>query len=312
MAQTSQSNYVNGTLHLLILEAENLKKKDFNKMDPYCVVDFQGKKYETKPCKKGHLNPKWDETLEIPIGGVSLNEPISFWVYDKEILMDNKIGKIELDLQRLADMCASGDVCNLELETFSLLNKGKPAGVLRIKSYFNGSGWPVSDISTASTATGALDHKYSPTEKQEIFIHHKVEQPIQPLKRQHEFIGSGALPVPQTQGGDSGLPTVDNDLTQRLQDIELQERGEPVDGWPGAYEKAVGGGGGVSEKVPEGEGGFGGVAGVPGKDFSSGGEVGIPEKDLRGGVQQGVVPENYDKSLCQGQQGNIVHQETDV
>jgi hypothetical protein len=259
-------------------------------------------------------------------------------------------------------MCTGDGVCNLDLETFSLLNKGKPAGVLRIKSCFKGSGWPTSALSTDATGVGTgvgVDQKYTPKEKQEIFIHHKSEQPSdiqqplqqqqqppltrqpeQPFQAQPDFkdmhcgtcetntkhcvkegmwicnscqrgpvssssteqpIGSG-VPQQQQYGGDGGLPTVDNDLTKRLEDIELQERGQPVDGWPGAYEKAT--------HFPKVGGG------VPQKDIQQGGVV--PQKDIiQGGGLQDKGHQQLDvheKSFGQGtQQEKIFHQEsTDV
>jgi hypothetical protein len=265
MDQTSQTGYVNGTLNLMILEAENLKKKDFNKMDPYVVVDFQGHKHQTQPCKKGHQFPKWDETLEIPMEGVSLKEPISFWVYDKEILMDNKIGKIELTLQGLADLCTTRDTCDLALETFSLLNKGKPAGVLRVKPCFKGSGWPGHSTATSATSMpSTIDQKGTgtpletttgigtgtPIEKTEVFIRQQVEQPsVQqpPIQQPIQDFSTGGVQQ-QQYGGDAGLPGVDRELEQRLKDIELLDRTQPVGGFQqdvqgGVLQQGVQGGG---------------------------------------------------------------------
>jgi hypothetical protein len=213
--QTS-SNYVNGTLNILFLEAENLKKRDFNKMDPYCQVEFQGNKYKTEPCAKGGQFPKWEQTLEIPIGGVSLQEKISFLVYDKELIKDNKIGRADITLQQLADMSKSGDVCNLDLETFQLLNKHKPAGVLKIKPCFKGSGWPGCDQS--------LDQK------------HGVGQHGDVGFNKHHNVGAvGAV-------GGIGLGPVHHDrgLEQRFQEIQHQIRGkEHIQGWPHGYEQCV-------------------------------------------------------------------------
>jgi hypothetical protein len=262
MDQTSQTGYVNGTLNLMILEAENLKKKDFNKMDPYVVVDFQGHKHQTQPCKKGHQFPKWDETLEIPMEGVSLKEPISFWVYDKEILMDNKIGKIELTLQGLADLCTTRDTCDLALETFSLLNKGKPAGVLRVKPWFKGSGWPGHSTATSTSMPSTIDQKGTPLEtttgtgtgtpieKTEVFIRQQVEQPsVQqpPIQQPIQDFSTGGVQQ-QQYGGDAGLPGVDRELEQRLKDIELLDRTQPVGGFQqdvqgGVLQQGVQGGG---------------------------------------------------------------------
>jgi hypothetical protein len=142
---------LNGTLDLVIVEAENLKKGELiGKMDPYCEVELRGKTFKTEHCKDGHLNPKWNETLNFRLENVNLNEQIHFMIYDKETIKDNKIGRCDITLQELADRCKSGDLCTLELQTFGLINKGKPAGVLKVKPLFNGTGWPCARDTTGT------------------------------------------------------------------------------------------------------------------------------------------------------------------
>jgi len=134
---------INGTLNLVIVDAENLKKKDLlNKMDPYCVVEFNDETFKTQPHKKGHQNPTWEESLKIPVRGKSLNEKIVFSVYDKELIHDNKIGRAEFTLQQLADLGQKEDLCTVELETFGVVDKHKPAGTLKFRINFTGDGWP--------------------------------------------------------------------------------------------------------------------------------------------------------------------------
>jgi hypothetical protein len=134
---------VNGTLYLTILEASNLKVSNLTTtMDPYCVVEFQSKTYQTEYCKNGDKNPTWHETLKIPVSGVNLDQNITFYIYDKEMIKDNKIGKAELSLQELAKCCKAEKECDVHLKTFGLMANGEPAGVLRVRPCFSGSGFP--------------------------------------------------------------------------------------------------------------------------------------------------------------------------
>ncbi len=40
------------------------------KMDPFIQVVYLGKKYRTKTIHEGGKNPKWNETIEIPIESI--------------------------------------------------------------------------------------------------------------------------------------------------------------------------------------------------------------------------------------------------
>jgi membrane protein YqaA with SNARE-associated domain len=165
---------INGTLNLVIVEAENLKKKDLlNKMDPYCVVEFNDETFSTEPHKKGHKNPTWEESLKIPVKGKNLSEKIVFSVYDKELIHDNKIGRAEFTLQKLADLGEKEDLCSIDLETFGLIDKHKPAGTLKIRINFSGDGWPGSEKSESdlpkASAMPSKDDKHFQEQKN---LHH--------------------------------------------------------------------------------------------------------------------------------------------
>jgi Ca2+-dependent lipid-binding protein len=40
------------------------------KMDPFIQIVYLGKKYRTKTINEGGKNPKWNETIEIPIESI--------------------------------------------------------------------------------------------------------------------------------------------------------------------------------------------------------------------------------------------------
>ncbi len=82
-----------GVLHITFLYGTMSRNTEmFGQMDPYMVVTLNGnKKYRTRPCDNGGLNPKWNETLEINIAS-PLTDEIMFSCHDKDLIYDDFIG----------------------------------------------------------------------------------------------------------------------------------------------------------------------------------------------------------------------------
>jgi Ca2+-dependent lipid-binding protein len=51
-------------------------------MDPYCLLEYNTKKYTTKVNKKGGMNPRWNEIFVVPVTGKP--SKIRFSIYDSE------------------------------------------------------------------------------------------------------------------------------------------------------------------------------------------------------------------------------------
>jgi len=139
---------INGTLKISVFGARDLKKRGFLKMDPYCIVELMDLEHRTEAHKKGNCNPQWGQSFEFQLKDVDEKEEVHFLVYDKEVLKDDKIGRADLTLSKLASICQGGE-CDIELVSWgALVRKHKPAGYMRISATFEGSGWPIQGVST--------------------------------------------------------------------------------------------------------------------------------------------------------------------
>ncbi|KAK0191408.1 hypothetical protein F5146DRAFT_1103464 [Armillaria mellea] len=57
-----------GTLIVVIVKANHLtNKRHIGKQDPYCSVEFEGRKGRTKTIKRGGQHPEWDEELRFAV-----------------------------------------------------------------------------------------------------------------------------------------------------------------------------------------------------------------------------------------------------
>ncbi|KIY72935.1 hypothetical protein CYLTODRAFT_417446 [Cylindrobasidium torrendii FP15055 ss-10] len=57
-----------GTLIIVIDKANHLpNKRHIGKQDPYCAVEFEGRKGRTKTIKRGGQHPEWDEEIRFPV-----------------------------------------------------------------------------------------------------------------------------------------------------------------------------------------------------------------------------------------------------
>jgi len=110
----------------------NLKDKDLlGKMDPYCLFHVGGHRVKSQVCQNGGQNPHWNDsiTCDMPqTGGV-----VQVDLKDKDMLIDDKLGTFELDLNEVANL---GQV----RKWYPIFSKDRPAGEILIETTFNGSG----------------------------------------------------------------------------------------------------------------------------------------------------------------------------
>jgi Ca2+-dependent lipid-binding protein len=63
----------------------------FGQMDPFVVIDYDGKKYKTKVLDDAGKNPIWNQTIEVPIK--SIKDNLKFTCYDEDFIMDSCVGE---------------------------------------------------------------------------------------------------------------------------------------------------------------------------------------------------------------------------
>jgi len=95
----------------------------FSKMDPYCVVDINGQKHQTKVHNNGGKKPVWNDQLVFKVNG--LERVAKLMIYDK-------------------DVCSSDFVCEATLSLNGIFQnkhfsgwvpctyKGKPSGQIMV------------------------------------------------------------------------------------------------------------------------------------------------------------------------------------
>ncbi|KAH3764217.1 hypothetical protein Pelo_3920 [Pelomyxa schiedti] len=97
-----------GTLYVTVISASDLIAKDVvsKTSDPYVQIrytDESGKshKVETKAIKNT-LEPKWNEEFELKLGAPKKQPWVEFRVYDKDLVLDDLLGRFPLDTSTLA------------------------------------------------------------------------------------------------------------------------------------------------------------------------------------------------------------------
>lgn len=122
-----------GTLSFRPIEANlSIKDKDLiGKMDPYCLFHVGGHRVKSQVAKNGGQNPHWQDvvSVEMPSTGGFVQVDLK----DKDMLVDDKLGTFELDLNEVASL---GQV----RKWYPIFSHNKPAGEILLETTFNGSG----------------------------------------------------------------------------------------------------------------------------------------------------------------------------
>ncbi len=90
-------------------------------MNPFVVVEVDGKPYRTQTLQEGHTNPVWRKTLNIPVKSMGDSIHISCFHQDKK--SSEVIGETEIPMYTL---CRQGGI----QDWFNILYQGKLAGQL--------------------------------------------------------------------------------------------------------------------------------------------------------------------------------------
>jgi len=152
----SVNHLVNGKLIVSVIEGKELKKEDAFKNDPYVKVKVHnsmlGKGQSTEVAKGGGSSPKWNYRLEFNLKDTDLKTNISFRVFDKGTLKDDKIGRADITLSQLASHSATW----WQLRDFH--DAQKVCGYILISSAFEGTGWPTSSTQPMSQSLVTQNH----------------------------------------------------------------------------------------------------------------------------------------------------------
>ncbi|XP_056021913.1 uncharacterized protein LOC125650208 isoform X3 [Ostrea edulis] len=92
---------------LTILQAKDLMPADRNGLsDPYCTVLMGSKKVYKSSVKKNTLFPKWNESTSFQV--LEDNHLLEIFVYDKDMISKDFLGKIILTLDKLKEISHKG------------------------------------------------------------------------------------------------------------------------------------------------------------------------------------------------------------
>jgi len=132
---------MHGKLTLTVHRAENLREVQLiGKQDPYVEIKFGEYSYKTRVHEKAGAFPVWNQDFLFNVDNPQ-NEQISFLVYDKEPLIDNKICRIDMTIGRLL---LKKDREQL-LQLLFWENFHKIAGDLYVTAIFTGKGAPITE-----------------------------------------------------------------------------------------------------------------------------------------------------------------------
>jgi len=117
-----------GSIIFKPIEANLARDTDFiTKMNPYCVFIVDKKRINSKVCKHGGKNPRWNDVVTVPFPSES---KIQVEVMDKDMITkDDQIGSFEIDVSELRAKGKTG-------EWYPLFYKNKSAGKLLLEASF--------------------------------------------------------------------------------------------------------------------------------------------------------------------------------
>jgi len=121
-----------GTLRLRPLSATLLHNTEhFHKMDPYVIFKLGAEQRKSSVAKRQHLNPVWDEELQMDLTDLSIGV-LDIIVKNKELIHDDLIGTGSVNL----NTWLSGNKGNNFSEWIPLYYKDKDAGSLLLEMNF--------------------------------------------------------------------------------------------------------------------------------------------------------------------------------
>ena len=128
---------INGTLHLEVVEAKELRDcETFGKMDVYCTLDYivenEAKKLKTKTHSRGGTAPVWNDKFDIILKNTNTTDLLTLTVFDAETFgSDDLVGSCAIEFSKLKNTLFGG------LDTwFDIKHDGKDAGKVHLKATF--------------------------------------------------------------------------------------------------------------------------------------------------------------------------------
>lgn len=99
----------------------------FGKMDPFVVITYLGRDYQTKVHESGGKTPIWNHSFDIQLG--SINDDIQMKVKDDDMIGSKMIGEANL---KASSLCINNGV----RDWFKIYWEGKEVGLILLKSEY--------------------------------------------------------------------------------------------------------------------------------------------------------------------------------
>ena len=111
-----------GKMKVKIVKAELTRDTEmFSEMDPFCQMTYKKCDYKTQTHQEGGKKPKWNREFEIHVDNI--NDPIKFWVGEKDLTWDDDVGTAELTVKDII-----GEGLNGKDDWYGIQYKGEPSG----------------------------------------------------------------------------------------------------------------------------------------------------------------------------------------
>jgi Ca2+-dependent lipid-binding protein len=99
----------------------------FNKMDPFCKLQYREQSFKTKVLQGAGKTPTWDETFEIDVKYIG--DDLKLEVMDEDVTSSDTVGIATI---KLSALISDGGID----EWFEIQYKGKSAGKIHLISHF--------------------------------------------------------------------------------------------------------------------------------------------------------------------------------
>lgn len=118
-----------GDLALTVIEAKLTRDTEmaFNKMDPFCRLEYKEQTFKTKVLQGAGKTPKWNETFNFDVKYIG--DDLRLFILDEDTVSSDRVGEATI---KFASLCLNGGID----EWFEIQHKGKLAGKVHLQSKF--------------------------------------------------------------------------------------------------------------------------------------------------------------------------------
>ncbi len=103
----SVPKFEHGDLELTVIEAKLTRDTElgFNKMDPFCRLEYREQSFKTKVMQGAGKNPVWNEafTFYVKYAG----DDLRVYVFDEDTVSSDRIGEATI---KMAALCLNGGI----------------------------------------------------------------------------------------------------------------------------------------------------------------------------------------------------------